>query len=282
MLIDCHVHVYPCFDIRVLLDAAFANFGKVAVQLANGQPFLGVLLLAESRGVNVFSELATLADAKQGMLLDVGNPWAVNRTLDPDGLYATRRDGGRLLLVAGRQVVSAEGLEVLGLFTTASFTCGTPAVELTEQIGQAGGITVLPWGVGKWIGRRGWLVQQLMRLGSPSLLLGDNGGRPWFWPAPRLFREAAGMHLRILPGTDPLPIPGEELRVGSFGYALDSRISESAPTADIRRLLCNTGVAGRPYGPQERALRFFRNQIRLRMQKGPRVVPATEGHNNNA
>ena len=61
-------------------------------------------------------------------------------------------------------------------------------------------------GFGKWIGRRGAVLQKLLATHNyPYLFLGDNSGRPSFWSKPHYFQLAKKQAIRILPDTDPLP-----------------------------------------------------------------------------
>jgi hypothetical protein len=48
MLVDAHVHVYDCFDLKKFFDAAFANFKSEADRLGSGDNFIAVLFLAET------------------------------------------------------------------------------------------------------------------------------------------------------------------------------------------------------------------------------------------
>ncbi len=105
-------------------------------------------------------------------------PWPIQTTGEDCSLYLA----DRLLVLAGRQVVSAEGVEVLAQCTAAQFANGRPLEETIEEIQAAGALAVLPWGVGKWLGRRGKLVTEAAAR-SP-ILLGDNAGRPPFWSFP--------------------------------------------------------------------------------------------------
>jgi hypothetical protein len=96
------------------------------------------------------------------------------------------------------------------------------------------------------------------------LFVGDNGGRPAFWPTPRPFTTAAGRGIRLLPGSDPLPLADEELRVGSYGAMIEGTCSSDQPAEGLRTLLARNSTVITPYGKRPGALRFFRTQIALR------------------
>lgn len=71
--------------------------------------------------------------------------------------------------------------------------------------------------------------------------------------------------MRILPGTDPLPFAREAGRVGSFGFMLHGKLTNTRPSADFKQLLRNNALQITAYGPLESPLRFIVNQVRLRI-----------------
>ena len=101
-----------------------------------------------------------------------------------------------------------------------------------------------------------------------AFFLGDNGNRPFFWPLPALFARAASRGIRNLAGSDPLPFPGQENKVGSFGVRLSGRIDPLRPFSSLRSLLRNPEVPLYPYGRSERLYPFVRHQIGMRLRKG--------------
>ena len=129
-------------------------------------------------------------------------------------------------------------------------------------------MVVLPWGVGKWLGRRGDLVAGALgrRGDAPPVLAGDNGGRPWFWPRPTVFARMESQELPVLAGTDPLPLENQAARVGSYGMVLSGNIDDANAAGELKaRFLSKGDVRNlRTFGPLERAPRFIINQLRLR------------------
>ena len=103
----------------------------------------------------------------------IGN-WAFHRTHEDCSLYAQSKNSQGLFLIAGRQIVTAENLEVLALATANDFRDGSPMEELIEAVKESGGIPAIPWGPGKWMGRRGVFLRNLLeRAKDPGLFLGD-------------------------------------------------------------------------------------------------------------
>jgi hypothetical protein len=269
ILADGHVHLYACFDLPRLFDAAFSNFAAVAASRGRNDDFSGALLLTETGREHAFEDLfrsAAPADAATARNASPG--WHLVRTSEDISLLACR-GSVRLLLVAGRQIVTREGLEVLAIGTDRRFDDGRPVEETIRRIRAVGALPVLPWGVGKWLGRRGRLVKRAVG-GSEGAAtrphLGDNSGRPVFWPRPRPFRIAERRGLKVLPGSDPLPLASEAARVGRFGFGLSGALSGERPAADLLRRLDEPGQPVFAYGELERPLRFLRNQIRIRLR----------------
>lgn len=196
--------------------------------------------------------------------------WRFSHTEEAFTLLAGKNDAD-LLLIAGRQIVTAEKLEVLALVTDHKFRDGLPVEETLRQVVAQGALPVLPWGVGKWLGRRGALVGRALRSPlAPHLFLGDISGRPALWPRPALFGQAEERGIAVLNGTDPLPLATEAGRVGSFGSSLRGPLPPQRPGRAILRLLREQAPV--PYGAAETASRFLRNQMALRRRAGHRAA----------
>jgi hypothetical protein len=157
---------------------------------------------------------------------------------------------------------------VLALGTRRIFEKGEPARRLIKETAQSGALPVLPWGIGKWLGRRGQLIEDLIRDPNlPSLFLGDNSHRPAFWPRPSVFESASKRGLKNLPGSDPFPFPEEVRRVGSVGVALRGSLDIEMPFHDLKRRLLNPSTTLRQFGSREPLVRFVRNQLRMQLRK---------------
>ena len=238
ILIDAHVHLHPGADpLATLMDA---HDRMIAMA---GCDCLTLFMLAEQDGCDMFQALRGRAEA----------------TAEQESLWL-KRGAADLLILAGRQVVSAERLEILAQATCAQFQEYQPAQDLIADMLEKDAIVTLPWGVGKWLGRRGDLVDRLVDGDAHGqLLFGDIGGRPTFWPVSRF-----GARL-VLRGSDPLPVVGDDRRIGTFGTILEGEVSRDRPARDIRALIrtvqATTGTFGRLASP----FAFFSNQLRLRI-----------------
>ena len=146
--------------------------------------------------------------------------------------------GDRLLLFAGRQMATAEGLELLALITDRELPDARPFSEAASLILETGGIPVIPWAPGKWSGRRGAILRRaLPTLAPKGLMLCDSAIRPAFCPEPWLFHRARRLQVPVVAGGDPLPVPGEELLVGRYGSLIEADFDPDSAATAIPALL---------------------------------------------
>jgi SAM-dependent methyltransferase len=245
-----------------LLDAAAANFARARDRLRAKGEVVGCLMLTEVVGVDCF---AALADGQ----LSAGG-WQIRPTEETVSLLAVRSGTLPVLVIAGRQIVSGERVEVLALGTRARIPDGKPLAATIEAARAAGALAVLPWGFGKWWGERGRLVDAyLARAPHGKIFLGDNGGRPIGLPAPRQFARAFLRSIFVLPGSDPLPRAGEIERIGSYGFILRLGLDLGRPALALKAHL--EGLERQPatFGRLQNPVRFFANQLSLRLRKRP-------------
>lgn len=259
LLIDAHVHLHPGDDPGACLDAAAANLARARDALQLTGEVTGVLMLTEMAGVNRFAELAA------------GGPcgtWRIDRTGEAASLTA-RRDGAvPLLLVAGRQAATAERLEVLALGTDSPLPDRASLHATLNAARATGGLAVLPYGVGKWTGARGQMVRQIIeRDGDDTPLLGDNANRMAGLPTPALLRDAATRGLPVLPGSDPLPLPGQLQRIGSYGLVIEHDLDPAVPARQLTAMLAGLARPPRRFGRLTSPWAFARTQLAMRMNK---------------
>lgn len=267
-LVDGHVHIHDLAQIDSLLDSAVANFRTAGRTLGAASPSAMSLMLTEVAGAGCFETLkqraVPLAEASDHR----SSGWSFFLTEEASSILASSGSGERLSIIAGRQIVTAEGLEVLALATDQQFPDGEPIESTLERAAAAKAIVVLPWGFGKWLGRRRRSLRKVIESSkSGCLFLGDNSGRLRYLPVPSEFRIASVRGIRLLPGTDPLPLPSESDRVGSFGFAVSDVVSDLTPAQDLRRLIISERVDPLPYGRPEGLVRFLRNQVRMQLRK---------------
>lgn len=263
IIADAHVHLHDCFNLEHLFDSALNNFQYYAEKKGNRDNYTPVLFLTEISGQNKFNELKKSTGENNKI-----KNWNLFPTKEDVSLSVSDRSNRNLFLIAGRQIVTTENLEVLALITEQNFADGFPLSVTIHQIIEAGGIPVLPWGVGKWMGNRGKLLNNLLAENNfPMLFLGDNSGRPVFWSRPVQFKQAENQGLPILPGTDPLPLSSEACRPGSFGFTIKNSLNQEEPGKHLKQMLLDPKISLKPYGSLENPLRFFRNQLAIRTIK---------------
>jgi hypothetical protein len=269
-VVDAHVHIHACYELEELLDNAHMNLSSAppagAVRPAAGGQAL-FLLMTECAPDDYFGALYE-ASRTAAPSVDPGlRRWSMLPTEEEVSLRAT--SGARqLFIVAGRQVACCEGLEVLVLGTRRRFRDGLPIREVLAGTDALGVPRVIPWGAGKWLFRRGRLLNELVReFRSPRLFLGDEGGRPVFWGYPAHFGEAARLGVRDLPGTDPLPFPHDVNKVGRMGFRLELDLDPTRPAASLMSALTSQAARLERFAVLESPLRFVRNQIGMQLRK---------------
>jgi hypothetical protein len=268
ILVDAHVHIHDCFDLERFFTSTHKNFQSQAAGMQASNNFTGTLLLAESAGENWFEILSKRAvveahdDSRQSGI------WSFQRTGDDRCLELQSGGEQKLYVMAGRQIVTAEGLEVLALITQSLFADGLPVEDTIHSIHENNAVAVFPWGFGKWRGRRRRVLDVVLSNESFSgIFLGDNGGRAGFLGVPGPFNRPSEKWIKILPGSDPLPFAFEQGRAGSFGFWCNETVSADRPAEDLLRILRNPQVRINPYGKLVKPLPFLFKQVAMQIRK---------------
>ncbi|MFT5728486.1 MAG: hypothetical protein ACI8PB_002640 [Desulforhopalus sp.] len=265
ILFDGHTHIYDCYDLENFFTAAFKNFSNAVAKLKNGGTITCFMLLSEAGGVHYFKKLQELARSENKGTTS----WRVEESDEPFSLFLYHDDfpSMRLIVAAGRQLITKEKLELLALLTEQEFEDGLTLESAVQAVSEAGGIPVCPWGTGKWMGTRGEVLSSYMTNMTKQdelFFLGDSGGRPSFWPRPSLFK-ADLVKTKLLSGSDPLPLSGEEIKVGSFGTYINCECPKERPVTFLKELLRKPDVELKGYGRLCCPLMFFKNQVALRL-----------------
>lgn len=262
-LVDAHVHRQPGIGWAGFLDGATRRFDEVATGLGLAGATIRFLLMTEAKHQTAFAEISGPGDPL------AATDWTVDRRYD-GALLLRRSDGTELVLVAGRQIETAEKLEVLALFTTETVADGLPLGESVRRVAATGAIPVLPWGFGKWWFGRGRILRSFLDSGSGErLFLGDNQGRPRSFPRSSIFRLATSKGIVTLPGSDPLPLEGQTDRAGSYGFVLDAEIDPASPADSLRAAILRLVDDPPSFGHRPGLLRALGTQIALRLRKRP-------------
>ena len=145
--------------------------------------------------------------------------WELSRLDGVTWTYARGED--RVTIVLGRQVAVEEGLEVLVVGTDGAES-GLGLNDVIERWIDEDVLVMLPWGFGKWMGRRARLVAgALADYGGRGLRLADTGLRTAWMPVPPLLERARASGYPVFVGSDPFPFPDRVHSIGSHGFRLD-------------------------------------------------------------
>lgn len=257
---DTHVHFYDCFDERWFLSAATNH---LCTESGKKDEISAALCLTETSGDHWFSKLQTVGlDARDG-----DAEWDLIRTREENSLLVRNRQGDTIAIIAGRQIVCVERLELLALGLARTISDGQPIRDTMRQVADQNAIPVLAWGAGKWTGARGKIVEQLISDPPCSFLIGDNGGRLAILPEPSLFSKAREREIAILPGSDPLPFSWNSKNVGSYGIEWTGSLGLLTPFEDLKAYLNKAHSDGQTFGQLEKVIPFIRNQIALRFRR---------------
>ena len=230
ILFDAHVHLYPQFDLREAFTQAWRNFTALSREPAGPR----LLLLAERSDCRFFESL----DLKR---LPAG--YTLDRLAEEPAVKIISPADETLFLIAGRQIVSRESLEVCALACPLHLPDRQyAAAEIVDRVHQAGGVPSLNWAPGKWLFSREKVVDALLQRFQPdALLIGDTTMRPTLWSTPRLMQSAQRSGFHILAGSDPLPFSGEEKQIGRYACRMQAAWQNDRPVASLRAALLNPG-----------------------------------------
>jgi len=213
ILSDTHVHAYRCYAPQLLFESALRSLSHQA-SIRTCQA--GALFLTERRTNSFFTILS------EDLQVLVQEPEATLTRLSAKVLQLQFPSFIPLLIISGIQWVSESGIEILGLHTETPARKNLSESDILATIHAEGGVPVLPWSLGKWCGQRGRIIKELLEgPATPRFLLGDIPLRARGTCTPRLFELAIKRGLSIVGGSDPLPFPGQETRIGSYGSVLE-------------------------------------------------------------
>jgi hypothetical protein len=244
ILADSHAHLYPSYDFGVFLARAFDGFDAREREYRARRPAASGDAL----------RLVCLAGPPGGLAPErcTAPGFAAERGADPAAVRVRDAGGRTLWLLAGRQLVTAERLEVLALGADPGVPDGLGAHETLGRVLASEAVPVLPWGLGKWLGARGRVVAELLAGCDPArVAAGDTPLRPLGWPEPLLLRRARARGIRVLAGSDPLPPAGEAGRIASYVAAWEDDADPDRPAGALAALLRRPGSAPRRLGRRD-------------------------------
>ncbi len=268
IFIDAHIHLYNCFNLEVFLDSALVNLEKEATRSGSNENFQSVLMLTDWANQDWYQYLYSLTD-DDGTIRNKINNWEFHATSEKISIYASNSMcNAGVFVIAGRKIITSENLEVLALMTNKKFNDGKPMADVLEEIIECGAIPVIPWAPGKWMGKRGAIMKDLLKgSGDAGYYLCDNGNRPTLWPYPSIFELAENKNIGILNGSDPLNFYFEGGRAGTYVFSLPGQLTSDTPAADIKEKLNSSGDRIMRHGKLETPWRFVFKQIAMQVMK---------------
>ncbi len=254
LIADTHVHIYPNFDAARLIAGAAKRMGAHAI--TNNHKI--ILCLTETHRDDFFERLL---NGTHGLPA----AWEVAPSADDAAVRVELADSSEVFIIAGRQIVAAERVEILGLAMRDLCEDGLPAVDVVSAVLENGGVPVLAWAPGKWMFSRARVVADLAReFGAERLCLGDSSMRPIGWPEPRLMGRSG---LNVLAGSDPLPVVGEEAQAGCYGVRINGDFDTTSPAESLRNLLLSGSTEISCLGRRNQPWQLAQRMLAHRQQK---------------
>lgn len=262
-MIDGHVHFHRCLSVADALDAAVANLGRRRSGARGPTPPpagtpAGVLWLVEARGERASERLRNVGERT--------GRWRIEE-LDEATWQFHRDDGARVTVIRGRQVRTEEDLEVLLVGAPEAAVEGRPLREVVETWIERPVLVLLPWGFGKWWGRRGRLVAETYAaFAGAGLRLADTGVRPAWLAEPAIFGRSTDDGRPVFTGSDPFPFPDRAGTLGSAGFVAPG-VSADARWAEMREALRDLQAPLRRFGQPIGTRQFLGLQVRVQARK---------------
>ena len=259
---DTHVHCYQFEQLPALLDSAVKNFEKYT---PNAEA--KVLFFTDGFIDRAWQKLNKLieSEAKSG-------DWMFSMNQETSFIEAVKAEE-IVYLAPARQVNTAGRLEMLLLGCDQELEDKQPANDLIEQYGEQY-VLISPWGVGKWLGTRGRVLIDIINHAKNPFALGDNGGRPFFWPVPHfnmLKKILKGGQKNIIKqavpmfnGSDPLPVAGDYVRAGSYGVKLS--LDEALSLPNLLKALKNAELKTENFGKPMGLIQFMICRIKMALR----------------
>ncbi len=257
-VVDTHSHFHACYEVDAYITAAVAN----AKQVGDALP---CLMLADSAGQNSIDLIEERLDSTESY-------FTLHR-LEDEAATVTVDEQLRAVLIRGQQIRSRERLEILAFGASSFLEDDLPFADTLLRVSANGKLAIVPWGFGKWSGKRRRLIRDaistvLSRAETQCVIaIGDNAGRPSLFGWSGVVRNTLARSLRVLPGSDPLPIWGDGSRICSLGMLVnvlcDGR-DASIPAAVLRAVASDQVVT---VGEHVSFGRFMRQQYNIRCHR---------------
>ncbi|NQT25501.1 hypothetical protein HQ585_09100 [candidate division KSB1 bacterium] len=265
LLIDAHVHLYPNYNLNLAFRIGVENLVEAYQKTDHDLPSNSTIvwLLTERNDCRLFDEITETPN------LFTQSNRQVRMGKEPGALLIQQEKLPDLYILAGRQLVSTDGLEVLAL--TGWKKCPDrkyPAIDLIKQVNECGAIPVLNWAPGKWFLKRGKIVRDLIGTSKKPFpfVIGDTPLRHSLWSQPKQMKQAIRKEIKMLAGSDPLPFKGEESMIGTYGNAVQGVFDPDKPVTSVRNILKDSKSKIQIIGKRNNPVKFAWREVRILMK----------------
>lgn len=257
LIVDTHIHCYKHQDLVQIFSYTVENMDRRLNQLSyDSAEHAKILFFTNSNMDNSWAHIQHCAEQSAEL-----NGWKI--AAKNDLFEAQHQQLGTVVLAPAKQVNTSERLELLLLGCRTQEQDGQPAIDYIRQHSKDN-LVICPWGVGKWLGKRSRILDELQMKYADRFWLGDNGGRPNLWFYIKQFRTAARLKQPIINGSDPLPIDSEIHRSGSFGAILEFEKESDEILFDTQSILSAIKEAKlNNYGSPMGILDFIKKRFQL-------------------
>jgi hypothetical protein len=140
VFVDAHVHLHDCFEVQEFFTAAARNFALASSNTLSTTFHRYVLCLTETNRADKFEELSRQADEDSKAVGTKETVWSFKRGADNVCLSASHPVLGKIEIVAGRQIVTAEKLEILALGMFEKLEDGQAASDVVTSVISSGAV----------------------------------------------------------------------------------------------------------------------------------------------
>ncbi len=256
ILFDAHVHIYPDYNIDTAISASLNHMDRIIGKNKLTTDTVKMWLLTEGTIYNGFNQLLALDSDK----------YTIEKSGPASLVIRDKQTQNNLLYVlAGRQIVSSDKLEICALAT--DFNMADRELNTQDTINKVqdnDAVAALNWAPGKWFTKRGKIVSKIIETNNPEkLLISETTMRPTIWPTPALVKQAFRKNFRMVVGSDPLPFSGEESLVGSYVSLVQGEFDSQNPEGSIKTLLLDPTKTITRLGKRSGTLTFAKRQYKI-------------------
>ena len=260
LVLDGHVHIYPFYDLNKAVQAGIGHLTAAYRKGGESGAVIPIWLLSERSDCRFFEKTAESLQSGE---------FVIEKTGEEESLAVKRNGDTVLYIVAGRQLVSSDSLEVISIASTCFLEDRkADTAGVIDYVNEHGGVPVLNWAPGKWFFKRGEIVDSLLEKYDPEkLLFGDTSLRTRLWRTPALMKKAIDSGYKVIAGSDPLPLKDEEEQIGRYGFTMSGEFDTSLPAASIRNMLRDSAVQIDRIGERNRMVSFATRQFKIMREK---------------